>query len=97
MERIFDLEHLFSYHPPTEGQPEKYVRIRDAAKAYALVVLECTPPSADQSDAIRKIRESVMTANSAVSLDGRLYIERSIQDIGSAVPAPGPGQPIGNE
>ena len=66
------VDQMFTYHKPTEGQPEKYTKIRDKAKELAHVILECTPPSPDQSVAIRKLRESVMTANAAIALDGKL-------------------------
>jgi len=36
----------------------------------ALVILEHTPPSADQSAAIRKVREAVMTANASIACGG---------------------------
>ena len=38
-------------------------------RAFAETVLVCAPPSADQSAAIRKIREAVMTANAAIACD----------------------------
>jgi hypothetical protein len=69
----FDLDHLFIYHAPTPEQVEQYQRIRDAAKEFARVVIENTPPSADQSTAIRKLRECVHVANAAIALDGRIY------------------------
>lgn len=67
-----DLENVFSYHAPKEGDPEKYTKIRNAAKDLARVILENTPPCADQSAALRKVREAVMTANAAIALEGRL-------------------------
>ena len=45
----------------------KLVRIREAAQAFAAVVLANTPPGADQDEAVRKIREAVWTANAAVA------------------------------
>jgi len=72
----FDLEHIFTYHKPTEEKLEQYQKIRDAAKEFALVVLENTPPGADTSTCIRRIREVVMTANAAIALDGRLFEEK---------------------
>lgn len=64
------IDKLFSYHPPKDNQPERYDKIRSAAKTFALVLLECTPEGPDQSVAIRKLRECVMTANAAVALEG---------------------------
>lgn len=69
----FDLDHIFTYHAPKDDQPERYEKIRNAAKEFALVVLENTPPGADTSACIRKIREVVMTANASIALDGRLF------------------------
>ena len=70
---MFDLEHIFTYHAPGEEQLDKYQKIRDAAKEFASVILENTPSGADASACIRKIRETVMTANAAIALDGRLF------------------------
>jgi hypothetical protein len=67
------VDEVFTYHAPTGDQPERYARINAAAKAFAVAVLENTPPSPDQSDAIRKIREARMTANAAIALEGVLY------------------------
>lgn len=62
---------LFSYHPPTPDQIPKYEAIRAAAKVFALVLIENTPQSADQTAAIRLLRSCVHTANGAVALKGQ--------------------------
>jgi hypothetical protein len=67
-----DLSHVFMYHAPKEGQPEKYEKIREAAKVFASVIVENTPVCADQSAALRKVREAVFTANAAIALDGHI-------------------------
>lgn len=67
-----NLDKVFTYQPPKQGQAEKYQAIRDAAKNLAKVIEANTPICADQSAAIRKIREAVMTANSAIALDGEV-------------------------
>lgn len=64
-----DLENLFSYHPPKGDQADRYQRLRAAAKEFAEVVVESTPKGADQSAAIRKIREATMTANAAIACE----------------------------
>lgn len=70
----FDLDHIFSYHPPPdEATREKYERIRAAARAFAQTIADETPECADQSHAIRCVRDAVMTANAAVALGGRLH------------------------
>jgi hypothetical protein len=64
------IEDLFTYHAPEGGQPAQYEAIRSAAKTFAHVVVANTPASADQTAAIRKLRECVMTANAAIALKG---------------------------
>jgi hypothetical protein len=64
------IEDLFTYHAPEGTQPAQYEEIRAAAKVFAYVLIENTPPSADQTAAIRKLRECVMTANAAIALKG---------------------------
>lgn len=75
MPQHLDLEHIFTHHPPTPEQAEKYIRLRDAALVFASVVAAETPVCADQTAAIRHIREAVMTANAAIALGGRLHLE----------------------
>lgn len=64
------LADIFSYHAPTGTQPGQYEAIRGAAKAFAQVLIENTPQCADQTAAVRKLRECVMTANAAIALNG---------------------------
>lgn len=66
-----DIDHIFKYHAPKSDQIDKYQTIRDGAKAFAEIVIANTPASADQTAAIRKLRECVMTANAAIALDGK--------------------------
>lgn len=66
-----DLSNWFSYHTPTEQQVGQYQAIREAALRLAEVVLTNTPGSADQTAAIRKIREAVMTANASIACGGK--------------------------
>ncbi|MCP9496678.1 MAG: hypothetical protein MSG64_19755 [Pyrinomonadaceae bacterium MAG19_C2-C3] len=65
------LDDIFSYHAPSPEQQENYEAIRDAAKQFAETIILNSPPSADQTAAIRKVREAVMTANAAIALEGR--------------------------
>lgn len=68
--REWALERIFTYHPPDPADLLKYQEIRVAAHAFAAVILANTPPCSDQLSAIRKVREAVMTANSAIALKG---------------------------
>lgn len=65
-----NLENWFTYHSPTDDQLPKYKAIREAAKKFAEVVVENTPPCADQTAAVRKIREATMTANQSIACNG---------------------------
>jgi hypothetical protein len=67
-----DIENIFKYHPPTEDQAMKYNALRESAKKFAGDILAVTPQGADQTAAIRKLRECVMTANAAIALEGKL-------------------------
>lgn len=65
------LKNWFTYHTPNPEQLPKYLAIREAGMAFAKVIVENSPASADQTAAIRKIREAVMTANQAIACEGQ--------------------------
>lgn len=64
------INELFTYHTPKPDQIPRYQTIRDAAKTFAEVLVANTQPSADQSVAIRKLRECVQIANASIALEG---------------------------
>lgn len=64
------LDEIFKYHSPTPDDTLVYEALRAAAKVFAKVVLDSTPMCADQSAAIRLIREALMTANASIALKG---------------------------
>jgi len=68
----FDPEYVFSHHNPTPDKLAHYDAIHAGAKRFAEIILTHTPPSADQTAALRLLREAAMMANAAVALDGRL-------------------------
>jgi len=68
---VSDLENWFEYHTPTPEQLPMYQAIRDAGKVLAKTILDNTASSADQTAAIRKVREACMTANQAIACGGR--------------------------
>jgi len=66
------LKHWFTYHEPKDlTQLHAYEEIRKAGLHLAITITSLTPPCADQTAAIRKVREAVMTANAAVACEGR--------------------------
>lgn len=68
--KLEDLDEIFTYHAPTESDVARYEAIRGAGKAFAKAILENTPQCADQTMAVRVVREAVMWANAAVALKG---------------------------
>ena len=66
------LDNWFTHHPP-QGPEDvaRYQRIREAGKAFAEVIARETPQSADQTVAIRHVREAVMVANCAIACGGK--------------------------
>lgn len=65
------LENWFTYHAATEQDAAAYEQIRNAGRVLARTICRHTPESADQTAAIRKVREAVMTANAARACGGR--------------------------
>jgi hypothetical protein len=63
-----DVKRLFKYYPPEGDQPERYERINDAARAFAVVVQLNTQECAEQTLAIRDIQRARIMANAAVAL-----------------------------
>ena len=56
----FDLDNLFTHHPPFGDQVKRYHVIRTAGKDLASVILAHVPASPERSTAIAKIREAIM-------------------------------------
>jgi hypothetical protein len=65
------INNWFTYHAATPEDAERYGAIRSAGKALAEAIVANSPPSADQTAAIRKVREAVATANAAVACKGQ--------------------------
>lgn len=64
-----ELDNLFTYHKPFGDQPARYEAIRSKAKEFAVLILETVPRSADRTAALRKLRETVFTANAAIAIN----------------------------
>jgi hypothetical protein len=62
-----DLDNWFSYHSPKNDQSTRYETIRNQAKGLAELFLASSQPSADQTAALRKLRETVMAMNLAIA------------------------------
>lgn len=64
-----EIEGWFTYHAPSQAQIDRLYAIRANARELAYVIRALTPKSADQTAALRKLREVVMTANAAIVLE----------------------------
>jgi hypothetical protein len=67
------LQNWFTYHSPDDaaGDLDAYRKIRNAGMILAETIVSNTPASADQTAAVRKVREAVMTANAARACKGQ--------------------------
>lgn len=61
------IENDFTYHAPTPEQVQRYTQLREAAKQFALLIVDLTPYSREQSLALTELERSVMFANAAIA------------------------------
>ena len=80
-----DILEMFTYHSPSEGQVKTMNTVRKLAANIAEEMNKCVPDCADKTHAIRKLREAVMSFNSAVVLEG-LVSGYSTAQVGSSDP-----------
>lgn len=66
-EVLAQIERTFKYHAPHSNQPERYMRLRDAARALAERIVNNTPPSREQSLALTKLEEALFFANAGIA------------------------------
>lgn len=66
-ETVDRIENNFTYHKPVEGQADRYVLIRDTAKAFAHTLAANCPNSRERSVAMTKLEEVVFWANAAIA------------------------------
>jgi len=62
-----DLRNRFTYHPPRDGQPERYERLRAQALQLSLSINHACPDSREKSLAITHLEQAVMWANAAIA------------------------------
>lgn len=67
-QRVMDqIENAFEYHSPIACQGERYVQIRKAAKALAVLAVSLSPESREQSMALTDLENFVMHLNAAIA------------------------------
>jgi len=67
-----NLNEIFSYHDQVWKIPY-YAEVRKVARELAEVILRTCPDCADRTAALRKLRETVMTANASIALTQEEY------------------------
>ena len=82
--------NFFQYHAPSADQLPRYDAIRARAGSLAELICELTPPGPDQTAAIRKLRECVMTANAAIACGEA----KKSDDLPSALPVSAYGDSV---
>ena len=61
------IESDFTYHAPKEGQPERYVALREKAKELAHLIVDSTPASREQSLALTSLEQAIFWANASIA------------------------------
>lgn len=67
---MLNLENIYKYHSPKEGQNEKYEALRAKAKELAVMIMEFCPTSREQAVAMTNLETAVMWANAAIARNG---------------------------
>jgi hypothetical protein len=62
-----DLQNRFTYHPPRDGQAERYGQIRTGGLALAQLLADLCPSSPELTRAVNAVDEAVMLANAAIA------------------------------
>lgn len=63
------LKDIFTYHPPVGDQKERYEQLRAKGLELAEMIQSHSPPSPEQTIAIRKVQEAIMYANAAIAIN----------------------------
>lgn len=66
-EKLAGIERSFTYHTPKGDQQERYVKLRDTAKALAILIKDSVRDSREQAVAITKLEEAIMWANKGIA------------------------------
>jgi hypothetical protein len=69
-----DIDNVFSHHDLDLDQRADVAELRQYASDFAYAIQRIVPIGADQSAAIRKVREALFTANAGIALRGVLAL-----------------------
>ena len=70
-EVVKEVDEMFTYQPWDEDQKARGTKVREALAAAVKVIVANVPPCPDRTVAIRGIRDSRMSCNSAITFRGR--------------------------
>lgn len=76
VEEALKLENAFTYHKPFGDQQDRYVALRDEAKAVAYRIVELVPPSRERSLALTKLEEAIFWANAGIARNEKEEVTR---------------------
>lgn len=63
----YDVDNIFTYHPPHDDQPQRYQGLREEAKGLASRMLRDCPPSRERLLALTKLEEAIFWANASIA------------------------------
>lgn len=63
-----EINEQFTYHRPTGDQPQRYEQLRAKAKELAFLIRDLCPATPERTEAINRLRESIMWANASIAL-----------------------------
>ncbi len=63
------LDRIYTYHPPQGTQQARYVQLREAARTFAQLIQDLTPPSREQSLALTDVQRACQMANAAIAIN----------------------------
>lgn len=64
------IDHVFTYHAPTEDQPARYAAMREGAKVFAKAILDNSKGSRERSAALTLLQQALHMANAGVAING---------------------------
>lgn len=61
------IEHNFTYHTPKGDQGDRFTLMREQAKQLALLIMDLTPASREQSLALTSLETAIFWANASIA------------------------------
>ncbi len=65
--KVEQIKNNFTYHPPKDGQPDRYTQLREKAKELALLADELCPDSREKSLGLTQLETAIFWFNAAIA------------------------------